>query len=149
MFFLLQLDRLMSRDVIDLYDTKLRDWHLQKDPNFRWCAHVRFYLLILLHPNFKEYGGEYGLFSFVCVYVCMYVCSFVTLFLNMSYFINCICQGLEILFAKTCFIPELCPFLLLQQCFQKAVCCRGTSKRLYKGKGLKIKMLFLTKHIQM
>ena len=23
-----------------MFETKLRDWHLQKDPNFRWCAHV-------------------------------------------------------------------------------------------------------------
>ena len=26
--------------MYDLFETKVRDWHLQKDPNFRWCAHV-------------------------------------------------------------------------------------------------------------
>ena len=29
-------------------------------------------------------------------------------------------------------------FYLLSLCFQKAVCCRGVSKRLYEGKGLTI-----------
>ncbi|KAL8619465.1 hypothetical protein ACOMHN_011816 [Nucella lapillus] len=29
----------VDREVYDLFETKVRDWHLQKDPNFRWCAH--------------------------------------------------------------------------------------------------------------
>ena len=28
-------------------------------------------------------------------------------------------------------------FILLSLCFQKAVCCKGTKKHIYKGKGLK------------
>ncbi|XP_060601251.1 E3 ubiquitin-protein ligase RNF31-like [Ruditapes philippinarum] len=38
-FLSLILQSMVSREVLDLYEIKLRDWHLQKDPNFRWCAH--------------------------------------------------------------------------------------------------------------
>lgn len=31
---------MVGPDIREIYETKLRDWHLQKDPNFRWCAHV-------------------------------------------------------------------------------------------------------------
>ena len=30
----------MDQEIKDLFETKLRDWHLQKELNFRWCAHV-------------------------------------------------------------------------------------------------------------
>lgn len=29
----------VDREVFELFDTKVRDWRLQKEPNFRWCAH--------------------------------------------------------------------------------------------------------------
>ncbi|XP_053402115.1 uncharacterized protein LOC123548578 isoform X2 [Mercenaria mercenaria] len=38
-FLSLILQNLVSKEVMELYEVKLRDWHLQKDPNFRWCAH--------------------------------------------------------------------------------------------------------------
>lgn len=39
-FVNLQLNTMVGPDIKEIYETKLRDWHLQKDPNFRWCAHV-------------------------------------------------------------------------------------------------------------
>lgn len=38
---------MVGPDIREIYETKLRDWHLQKDPNFRWCAHVSIYTYIL------------------------------------------------------------------------------------------------------
>ncbi|XP_067651043.1 E3 ubiquitin-protein ligase RNF31-like isoform X2 [Haliotis asinina] len=35
----LMLNTFVDKDIQDLFETKVRDWHLQKDPNFRWCAH--------------------------------------------------------------------------------------------------------------
>lgn len=37
---------MVGPDIREIYETKLRDWHLQKDPNFRWCAHVSIYMYI-------------------------------------------------------------------------------------------------------
>ena len=31
---------LMDRNIYDLFQTKVRDFTLMKDPSFRWCAHV-------------------------------------------------------------------------------------------------------------
>lgn len=39
-FFIFQLQMQVDKEVYDLFETKVRDWHLQKDPHFRWCAHV-------------------------------------------------------------------------------------------------------------
>lgn len=36
-FLNLQLKQVIDEDTFNLYETKLRDWHLHKDPNFRWC----------------------------------------------------------------------------------------------------------------
>ncbi|XP_064611767.1 E3 ubiquitin-protein ligase lubel-like [Liolophura sinensis] len=33
------LPMLVSREVREMFQTKLRDWRLMQDPNFRWCAH--------------------------------------------------------------------------------------------------------------
>ncbi|KAL3860237.1 hypothetical protein ACJMK2_010391 [Sinanodonta woodiana] len=38
-FLQLMLRNLVDQEVMELYDTKLRDWHLMKSENFRWCAH--------------------------------------------------------------------------------------------------------------
>ncbi|XP_052234054.1 uncharacterized protein LOC127846658 isoform X8 [Dreissena polymorpha] len=38
-FLVLLLHNLVAKEILDIFETKLRDWHLQKDPNFRWCAH--------------------------------------------------------------------------------------------------------------
>ncbi|KAK6982277.1 E3 ubiquitin-protein ligase rnf31, partial [Biomphalaria glabrata] len=38
-FLTLLLQPLIDSDLQNLFETKVRDWHLQKDPNFRWCAH--------------------------------------------------------------------------------------------------------------
>ncbi|KAJ8303183.1 hypothetical protein KUTeg_019579 [Tegillarca granosa] len=38
-FLTMLLQTMVSQEILDLYQTKLRDWHLQKDPNFRWCTH--------------------------------------------------------------------------------------------------------------
>ncbi|XP_046562872.1 uncharacterized protein LOC124271750 [Haliotis rubra] len=35
----LMLNTFVDKDIQDLFETKVRDWHLQKDHNFRWCAH--------------------------------------------------------------------------------------------------------------
>ncbi|GAB1597634.1 E3 ubiquitin-protein ligase RNF31 isoform X1 [Argonauta hians] len=32
----------LNPKTITLYETKLRDWHLQRDPNFRWCQKCGF-----------------------------------------------------------------------------------------------------------
>ncbi|CAH1779905.1 unnamed protein product [Owenia fusiformis] len=34
----LMLGQLVEEDVLDLFQRKLRDWNIQKEPNFRWCA---------------------------------------------------------------------------------------------------------------
>ena len=44
---LLQLQNLVGKDVYLLFEQKLRDWNLQHDPNFVWCANVRMNFLIL------------------------------------------------------------------------------------------------------
>ncbi|KAK3603441.1 hypothetical protein CHS0354_009421 [Potamilus streckersoni] len=38
-FLQLMLRNLVELEVMELFDTKLRDWHLMKSENFRWCAH--------------------------------------------------------------------------------------------------------------
>lgn len=38
-FLSMLLQTMISQDIMELYHSKLRDWHLQKDPNFRWCVH--------------------------------------------------------------------------------------------------------------
>ncbi|KAK3086203.1 hypothetical protein FSP39_015157 [Pinctada imbricata] len=38
-FLTMLLTTILSNEILDLYHSKLRDWHLQKDPNFRWCSH--------------------------------------------------------------------------------------------------------------
>ncbi|XP_052816593.1 uncharacterized protein LOC128243102 isoform X2 [Mya arenaria] len=38
-FLALLLNNMVCKEVMMVFDIKLRDWHLQKDPNFRWCAH--------------------------------------------------------------------------------------------------------------
>lgn len=43
LMFYFQLNTMVGPDIREIYETKLRDWHLQKDPNFRWCAHVSIY----------------------------------------------------------------------------------------------------------
>ena len=40
LFLLFQLRTLVDDEIKDLFETKIRDWHLQKEVNFRWCAHV-------------------------------------------------------------------------------------------------------------
>ncbi|XP_071091863.1 E3 ubiquitin-protein ligase RNF31-like isoform X1 [Haliotis cracherodii] len=35
----LMLNTFVEKDIQDLFETKVRDWHLQNDPKFRWCAH--------------------------------------------------------------------------------------------------------------
>ena len=40
MLIIFQLRTLVDDEIKDLFETKLRDWHLQKEVNFRWCAHV-------------------------------------------------------------------------------------------------------------
>lgn len=66
--FYFQLNTMVGPDIREIYETKLRDWHLQKDPNFRWCAHVSIYTgtYILqfqgpLHwkPTLKKHSGRY------------------------------------------------------------------------------------------
>lgn len=44
LMFYFQLNTMVGPDIREIYETKLRDWHLQKDPNFRWCAHVSIYI---------------------------------------------------------------------------------------------------------
>jgi len=34
------LKDLVSGEVFELFQMKLRDWNLMMDPLFRWCAHV-------------------------------------------------------------------------------------------------------------
>ncbi|BFZ13030.1 hypothetical protein BsWGS_16069 [Bradybaena similaris] len=36
---ILMLQPLIDRDLQNLFETKVRDWHLQKEKLFRWCAH--------------------------------------------------------------------------------------------------------------
>ncbi|XP_063439379.1 uncharacterized protein LOC134720797 [Mytilus trossulus] len=38
-FLTLLLQTMVPQDMMELFHSKLRDWHLQKDPNFRWCVH--------------------------------------------------------------------------------------------------------------
>ncbi|CAL1532737.1 unnamed protein product, partial [Lymnaea stagnalis] len=38
-FLTMLLQPLVSQELQNLFEIKVRDWHLQKDPNFRWCAH--------------------------------------------------------------------------------------------------------------
>ncbi|XP_069114483.1 uncharacterized protein [Argopecten irradians] len=38
-FLTMLLQTIISQEDLQLYDSKLRDWNLQKDPHFRWCAH--------------------------------------------------------------------------------------------------------------
>ncbi|XP_060066432.1 uncharacterized protein LOC132546733 [Ylistrum balloti] len=38
-FLTMLLQTILSPEDLELYDSKLRDWNLQKDPHFRWCAH--------------------------------------------------------------------------------------------------------------
>ncbi|XP_059156030.1 E3 ubiquitin-protein ligase lubel-like isoform X2 [Physella acuta] len=38
-FLTLLLRPFIDPELLNLFETKVRDWHLQKDPNFRWCAH--------------------------------------------------------------------------------------------------------------
>ncbi|KAH9494612.1 E3 ubiquitin-protein ligase rnf31 [Bulinus truncatus] len=38
-FLTLLLQPLIDPYLQNLFEIKVRDWHLQKDPNFRWCAH--------------------------------------------------------------------------------------------------------------
>ncbi|XP_033753784.1 LOW QUALITY PROTEIN: E3 ubiquitin-protein ligase RNF31-like [Pecten maximus] len=38
-FLTMLLQTIVSQEDLELYDSKLRDWNLQKDPHFRWCAH--------------------------------------------------------------------------------------------------------------
>lgn len=38
-FLTLLLQTMVPQDMMELFHSKLRDWHLQKDPNFRWCIH--------------------------------------------------------------------------------------------------------------
>ncbi|GFR69577.1 E3 ubiquitin-protein ligase RNF31 [Elysia marginata] len=38
-FLGMQLQPMISQDLRDLFETKFRDWHLQKMDYFRWCAH--------------------------------------------------------------------------------------------------------------
>lgn len=35
------LKNILDTETHDLYQRKLRDWTLMKDPNFRWCNKVR------------------------------------------------------------------------------------------------------------
>lgn len=56
---------MVGPDIREIYETKLRDWHLQKDPNFRWCAHVStctnisFNFRELRKPTLKKHSGRY------------------------------------------------------------------------------------------
>lgn len=71
--FYFQLNTMVGPDIREIYETKLRDWHLQKDPNFRWCAHVSIYSTYILQfqgplhwkPTLKKHSGRY-----------MYKCTF-------------------------------------------------------------------------
>ncbi|GFN77187.1 E3 ubiquitin-protein ligase rnf31 [Plakobranchus ocellatus] len=38
-FLGMQLQPMVTKDLHDLFETKFRDWHLQKMDYFRWCAH--------------------------------------------------------------------------------------------------------------
>ncbi|OWF56472.1 uncharacterized protein LOC110446780 [Mizuhopecten yessoensis] len=38
-FLTMLLQTIVSHEDLELYDSKLRDWNLQKDPHFRWCTH--------------------------------------------------------------------------------------------------------------
>ncbi|XP_005111217.1 E3 ubiquitin-protein ligase lubel [Aplysia californica] len=38
-FLSMLLQPLIHEELHNLFETKIRDWHLQKDENFRWCAH--------------------------------------------------------------------------------------------------------------
>lgn len=49
-FLTMLLNTMVGPDIREIYETKLRDWHLQKDPNFRWCAHCG--------NGFINIGGE-------------------------------------------------------------------------------------------
>ncbi|XP_062593006.1 uncharacterized protein LOC134254512 isoform X1 [Saccostrea cucullata] len=49
-FLTMLLNTMVGPDIKEIYETKLRDWYLQKDPKFRWCAHCG--------NGFINIGGE-------------------------------------------------------------------------------------------
>ena len=42
LLFALQIRGLVDKETHDLFQRKLRDRTLMKEPNFRWCSHVSF-----------------------------------------------------------------------------------------------------------
>lgn len=48
-----QIRGIVDRETHDLFQRKLRDRTLMKEPNFRWCSHVSYLLLVLSTVNKK------------------------------------------------------------------------------------------------
>lgn len=46
-----QIRGIVDRETHDLFQRKLRDRTLMKEPNFRWCSHVSYLLLVLSTVN--------------------------------------------------------------------------------------------------
>ena len=46
-----QIRGIVDRETHDLFQRKLRDRTLMKEPNFRWCSHVSYMLLVLSTMN--------------------------------------------------------------------------------------------------
>lgn len=49
-----QIRGIVDRETHDLFQRKLRDRTLMKEPNFRWCSHVSYLLLVLSTVNKKN-----------------------------------------------------------------------------------------------
>ena len=64
------LKPLVEQDVYDLFQRKLRDRTLMKDPNFKWCYKVSGSKISVLTYLLSNFVGKFGAIKSVIIFTC-------------------------------------------------------------------------------